>query len=287
MSVAARINGQANGNQGVQHVVAPLNFITPQAEKPAFYSQAYTGGEPVFGFAVEDHDVLIADVRPHADAFSLDHEGFSLRKAPSAVADFYDDAEIASRYAAEVTQLVSDELGASEVHIFDVTRRSDSAAGAKNRDGHRGAATRIHVDYTETSALKRAGDVLGEDRVEALLRDGRRIVQVNVWRPIKGPVQRSPLALADASSVAPADLVATDQVFPDRVGEIYHLAHNTGQRWYYAPLMGADEVFFIKGWDSDGEGRAQFTPHTAFRLPSETDDTPARESIEVRTFALI
>ena len=110
-----------------------------------------------------------------------------------------------------------------------------------------------------------------------------RIVQINVWRPIRGPVQRSPLALADARSVAPEDLIATDQVFPDRVGEIYHLAYNPAQRWYYAPLMTPDEVLLIKGFDSLADGRARFTPHGAFDLPDTPAAAPPRESIEVRT----
>jgi hypothetical protein len=39
--------------------------------------------------------------------------------------------------------------------------------------------------------------VLGEAEVARLTAKGARIVQVNVWRPIRGPVQRAPLALAD------------------------------------------------------------------------------------------
>ena len=108
-----------------------------------------------------------------------------------------------------------------------------------------------------------------------------------MWRPIRGPVQRSPLALADAGSVRPQDLVATDQVFPDRVGEIYHLAFHPAQRWYYAPEMARDEVLLIKGWDSRDDGRARFTPHSAFPLPQQRPDAPPRESIEIRTFAVI
>jgi hypothetical protein len=178
------------------------------------------------------------------------------------------------------------ELGASQVAIFDVTRRSDAGAGAPNKDGGRGAATRIHVDYTAKSGPKRARDVLGGAEFDRLVASGARIVQVNVWRPIAGPVRRSPLALADAASVAPEDLVATDQVFPDRVGEIYHLTYRAPQRWYFAPEMSRDEVLLIKGWDSVEDGRAQFTPHTAFKLPDQ-DGAPARESIEVRTFVVI
>ena len=99
-------------------------------------------------------------------------------------------------------------------------------------------------------------------------------------------MERSPLALADASTVAPEDLIATDQIFPDRVGEIYNLAYSPSQRWYHAPQMTEDEVLLIKGWDSD-DGRARFTPHSAFNSPVTHDDAPPRESIEVRTFIVI
>jgi hypothetical protein len=83
------------------------------------------------------------------------------------------------------------------------------------------------------------------------------------------------------------DLIATDQVFPDRVGEIYHLAHHPAQRWYYAPAMTRDEVILIKGWDSLDDGRARFTPHSAFNPPEVRANAEPRESIEVRTFAVI
>ena len=142
----------------------------------------------------------------------------------------------------------------------------------------------MHVDYTVRSGPQRARDSLGEDEVDRILASGGRIVQVNVWRPITGPVLRAPLALADAASIPPSDLVATDQRFPDRVGEIYQLAHGPGHRWYYAPEMTPDEVILIKGWDSLDDGRARFTPHGAFVHPGETPDMPARESIETRTY---
>ena len=266
---------------------AALTFIRPQAEKPVLESAGLTGGAPRELFATEDRAVAIHNLRPLAGALSLDREGFVLRRAPTAVADLYDDDAVEGAYYAEIEALVKRELGASRVVIFDATRRSDAEVGAANRDGTRGPAGRVHVDYTEASGPRRAADVLGEAEVERLLAAGARIVQVNVWRPIRGPVERSPLALADAASVRPQDLVATDQVFPNRVGEIYHLAYHPRQRWYYAPAMTPDEVVLIKGWDSLADGRARFTPHSAFRLPQQRPDAPPRESIEVRAFAVI
>ena len=82
-------------------------------------------------------------------------------------------------------------------------------------------------------------------------------------------------------------LIATDQIFPDRVGEIYNLAHAPSQRWYYAPQMTEDEVLLIKGCDSLDDGLARFTPHSAFSFPETREDAPARESIEVRTLVVI
>ena len=174
--------------------------------------------------------------------------------------------------------------GAEEVVVFDHTRRADGLESAQK--GIRPPVRSVHNDYTEKSGPQRVRDLLPPDEAARWLADGRRIAFINVWRPIKGPVQRSPLALADASSVKPDELIATYQIFPDRVGEIYNVAHAWTQRWYYASEMERDEILLIKGWDSIADGRAQFTPHGAFALP-DTENAPARESIEVRTLVVI
>jgi len=267
-------------------VSAPLTFIIPSAIKPVFESSALTGGAPRVSFDTEKHSVPIHDMRAHRDALSLDREGFELLDHEAA-ADLDDDAAVEQTYYREIEDLLRRVTGASRVVIFDATRRSDAGAGAPNRDGLRGPATRIHVDYTAGSGPQRLEDLLGAEEAGRLRAAGARIVQINVWRPIRGPVARSPLALADAASVEAEDLIATDQLFPDRVGEIYHLAYNPAQRWYYAPAMTPGEVLLIKGWDSLDDGRARFTPHSAFDLPDTPADAAPRESIEVRTFVVI
>jgi hypothetical protein len=267
-----------------QDVRATLTFIVPQAQKPRFESAALTGGEPRVFFRTEGREVTVHDMRPGAAALSLDREGFRLLRHATDIVDFYDFEAVERDYAAELESLLRVATGADRVVVFDYTRRSDSVHGAANRDGMRGPASRVHVDYTVASGPKRAGEALGADTVEAVLARGGRVVQVNVWRPMHGPVRRAPLALADASSVDPAELVATDQVFPDRVGEIYQVAYGAGQRWYWAPQMQRDEVLLIKGWDSLDDGRARFTPHGAFDLPEQEPPAPPRESIEARSY---
>lgn len=269
-------------------VRASLVFILPQETKPYFRSSALTGGEAKLFFETEAQTVTIRDMRPGAEGLSLDRQGFELRHHETAVEDLYDDGLLEKIYDGEIETLLKEATGAQRVVVFDRTRRSDSAEGAANPDGVRSPASRVHVDYTLASGPVRARDVLGAEETNRILAAGGRIMQVNVWRPITGPVQRSPLALADAASVKMSELIATDQIFPDRVGEIYQLAHAPEQRWYWAPHMQRDEVLLIKGWDSLDDGRAKFTPHGAFQIPGntagESPGAPARESIEVRAF---
>ena len=295
--IAAAVSPQPAAPHGIAYraepdvpagtVRAALNFIVPQDTKPVFRSAALTGGKMEYDYAHEAHTVAIEDMRGIADTLSVDREGFELLPHETAVADLYDDEAIDRVYRAEIEALLRQRFGASKVAVFDVTRRSDNGTGAQNPDGKRGPATQVHVDYTVKSGPKRAKDVLGEAEVDRLLAAGARILQINVWRPIHGPVERSPLAVADASTVRAEELIATDQVFPDRVGEIYNLAYAPTQRWYTAPRMTEDEVLLLKSWDSLDDGRARFAPHGAFNPPQVRPDAPPRESIEVRTYVVV
>jgi hypothetical protein len=262
-----------------------MSFIRPQDTKPVFNSSALTGGEAELFFETDEYLVDIGDMR--GMALSIDREGFELLRHTTKVADLYDDDAIDNHYKPETEALLRDRFKASRVVIFDVTRRSDSTDGAANSDGLRGPARRVHVDYTVQSGPQRIRDVLGEDEAARLDAAGARVMQINVWRPIRGPVQRAPLALADASSVRPGELVATDQVFPNRVGEIYNVAFAPSQRWYFAPRMTREEVLLIKGWDSRDDGVARFTPHGAFEQADSDPNAPPRESIELRTLVIV
>src|SRR5262245_46784089 len=71
-------------------VNAALTFITRSDTKPVFHSAAYTGGAPRVFFDTECHSVLIRDMRPLAEALSLEREGFELRRHRTAVRDLYD-----------------------------------------------------------------------------------------------------------------------------------------------------------------------------------------------------
>ncbi len=62
---------------------------------------------------------------------------------------------------------------------------------------------------------------------------------------------------------------------------IFH--HSPAHRWWYFPDMTADEVIFIKFYDSD-HSKAWRCPHTAFR-DTTRPDARERRSIEFRGIA--
>ena len=100
-----------------------------------------------------------------------------------------------------------------------------------------------------------------------------------------GPLRDAPLAMCDARTVSPGDLVASDLIYCDRKCEIYLMQHKPKQRWYYVPEMRADEVLLLKCNDSARDGRALLSPHSAFEDPMAPADVLPRESIELRTIA--
>jgi hypothetical protein len=222
--------------------------------------------------------VAIHNARAVADRLSLDREGFVLLDQPSAVTDFYDEAQVRDLYYGEVERLVKAQTGAVEVEVFDHTIRVQRDGG--DSIGQRAPVTLVHNDYTHRSGPQRVRDLLNADRAATWL--AGRVAEFNLWRPIRGPVRSMPLAICDASSVAPDDLVTTELVYPDRVGEVYNAVHSDDHRWFYVPDMRADEVLMFKGYDSQTDGRARFTPHTAFDLKSSRAGAPPRESIETR-----
>lgn len=263
-------------------VEAPLNYLAPTEETPYSYTYDPPPGIPARVGDVDRRVVTIRNGRPIAGRLSLDREGFLLRRQPVPALDFLSDVEVRQVYYPEVEQLVREVTGAAAVVIFDHTVRNTAPEKQFGRRV-RGPAGRVHNDYTEGSAPQRVRDLL--DPATAAARLARRYVELNVWRPIAGPVKASPLALCDARTVEAKDLVTSELRYPDRIGETYAVTYNPRHRWFYFPDMQVDEALIIKCFDSAKDGRARISVHTAFDDPTTPPDAPARESIEVRTFA--
>lgn len=261
-------------------VHADLNYLAPTRQRPRTYTYEPPIGVPRTTTVNEPHRVLIRDARPIISGVSLDREGFGLVSHDSAVHDFYDDEEVESVYYPEARRLLRELTGADRVHIFDHTvRRRVPGREDRRGNGPRQPVPRVHVDHTEKSGPQRVRDLL-PDQAEELLKG--RVQIINLWRPIRGPLRDAPLAVCDASTVRFEQLVPSDLIYRDRVGETYSVTYDPGHRWFYVPAMETDEVLLLKCYDSETDGRARFAPHTAFTDPDTPPDALPRESIELR-----
>jgi hypothetical protein len=277
------MTAEAKQRGGPKAVEAPLKYLATAQSVQGYVASVGGGDTTLHDGNYVMQTIAILNGRAQAKGFSLDREGFLLTLQPSAVGDFYDDGEIAAVYEAEVKALVRHETGARRVEIFDHTRRADSLEVQKAKT-IREPASIIHNDYTARSGPIRLRDHFPDAPEEAAALLSRRFAIVNVWRSIRGRVQRAPLALCDAMSVAPEDLVSVVRQAKDRIGEIQQAVYNPAHRWYYFPEMAPDEALLIKTYDSATDGRARFTIHTSFEDPNSAADAAPRESIETRCF---
>ena len=284
---------------------------------------------PWEGAAMEERQMPVQDARslPRSERRTLEANGFELLERSSAPPDidFLHHDQVVGIYYPHCVDIVREATGARLVAAFDHNIRSASGKRSKRRiEGGQqvqNPAGVVHGDYTLTSAPQRLRDLArpptGNDTYRTQLSDGDTLLDeagvtraigegrfaiINLWRSIAAePVARYPLALCDASSVHPDDLVVFEIHYADRIGENYFAKHAGDHRWYFYSAMTRDEALLIKQWDSAGglarsEGAnadamspdtpCTFSFHSAFKDPTTAPDAPDRWSIEVRCAVL-
>lgn len=240
---------------------------------------------------LEYQTMPIHDARPIAHELDIDTQGFVLYRHATDFTAFYDADAVKLHYYPEVAEFVRQTLHATAVLVFDHNTRS-AARASRGETGVRLPVDAVHNDYTETSGPNRAREILTTANRHDLI--GRRVAFVNLWRPITGPVQDVPLAVCDARSVRPEDIVDTpihhylehDLTTPSHSGQIQSVRHGAGHNWYYVSDMQPDEVLLLKCYDALRDGRARFMPHTGFKNPACPAQFTPRESIEARTLVV-
>ncbi len=265
---------------------AKITFIKKQSTKPYYDSSAITGLAPKLYFRVEKKTVPIFNARKITKS-GFEETGYEICSFKSKLnsKNIHNNLD---QYKDEINCFLKKKFSYLDSFIFDLTRRSNTKTGAENQDGFRQPADRAHVDYTKKSGRKRAKDVLGEKYFKKTISSKLRIIQLNLWRPLCKIVLSSPLAFALPNTILSEDLIATDQRFPNRVGEIYHLAYNKNQKWLWVPNMKNNEILLLKGWDSISEKNIpSFTPHTSFNLKNQNISKNPRDSIEARIFLIL
>jgi len=272
---------QATAPTTDRDITAELTYAVNSGEKivnetfgPGDITRRRTG-------SYEQRPVTIHDGRAHAGEFDLDVHGFEFVEHPTGVADFFDPEQIRTVYYPEIEELIKRVSGARRVVVFDHTLRSGDT-GERESLKIREPVLSVHNDYTEWSGPQRVRELLPAE-ADALLQ--KRFAIIQVWRAINKPIESNPLAIADARSLQPQDLIAAERRYPHRVGETYQIRYSPGHRWFYFPRMRRDEALVFKVYDSEKDGRARFTAHTSFIDPRTPPGAPPRQSIEARTLS--
>jgi hypothetical protein len=267
-------------SQPIAHVDVDLNYLLRTGEKPVSY--AFTpppAGLPQRTGQVAPTRMRVSNARLEVETPTLDRNGFELLQQPTTLQDFSNEQAIREVYYPEIEALLKRATGASKVLVFDHTQRFGTIGHTE--EGIREPVQYVHNDQTFVSGPRRVRDHLPPEEAEARL--AKRHAIINVWRPVGVPALTWPLALCDARSIAFEDLIPSDLVYRDRVGETYAFAANPAHRWLYYPALQLDEVLLLKIYDSKTEGTARLTAHTAFPDPTSAADAPPRRSIEVRS----
>ena len=272
-------------------------------------------------------NVINARESMNIKSISLDKQGFELftSKLQNLEIDFFNNEQVIKTYYSHCAEFVKEVTGARNVFAFDHNIRS--ATGKKSKkminggQQVQGPAHIVHGDYTLTSAPERlqqltkppgkndtlrsvlgsSNSLLSSNIMNDTLSNGRFAI-INLWRNIiLDPVEMNPLALCDASTVSPQDLVVFEIHYADRVGENYFAKHNPKHNWYYYDRMTKDEALLIKQWDSEGviantNGKfsdcdfsnkpCTFSFHSAFEDPNTREDAADRWSMEVRCIVI-
>lgn len=247
-----------------------MAFVNYQLDRPeGLQIKVDLNGET--GRRIEpEHDrrgVRLQDLRATPPSFAC--QGLLFLDTPELAVDVR-DAKVRDRlHTPAIEALLKQQLGVSEVQVFDHTLRGF--------EGERVPAQHVHVDYSPRSGPQRVRDLLPPEQAKHWLSGHYGIV--NVWQPVEQAVARDPLAFADTQSVQHEDWVNIDILYPDRCGQIQGLVHNPAHRWYFASQMRPDEAIVFNAFDSAGKPPVA---HTAAELLDTPDDAPTRTSLETR-----
>jgi hypothetical protein len=268
-------------DEAPDQIEATLNYIVDDGNKVFTIVASPGGTDTRSGGTPDPRRVTIHNGRPQAKNFALDRHGFRFVRHDTKVSEFYDEDEIRRVYYPEMETLIKAESGATRVVVFDHTLRTadDELRESKKI---REVVRRVHNDYTEWSAPQRVRDILPDDADDLLQ---RRFAIIQVWRPINHPVETYPLAMADAQTLSPQDMIISERRAPGRIGQTYAIRYNPAHKWYWFPRMRREEAYVFKVFDSIKDGRARWTAHTAFEDPTTPAHARPRESIEIRTMA--
>ncbi len=219
---------------------------------------------------------------------TLRTHGFELVGVESAVNARQGIGERRETYCAESLRVVEALTGCKKARVLNQLYRGgfhglqpgdplDPSAPDAGTVAH--YAERVHTDVSPWVELQPPWSAFVNGRHGAIF---------NVWRntDLGGPVKRMPLAVCQAHSISPRDMVAALTYGLLEGGGAfvgYNLAYNAFQQWFYYPHMAPDEALVLRLYDTREEmGCRRGVFHMAVEDPSAPHGAKRRESVDMR-----
>lgn len=245
--------------------------------------------------------VTILDGRA-APGLDFEQCGFRLLEHHSKVEDWRDEAELVRVHAPEIAKLAKALSRADRVIVYPPIIRSPKSA-AQVEDY--APIQYVHSDFTDDfRAMLQEPErpyrafieplLAAQGLTQADVARAARVLMLQFWRNVGDEWPDCPLAICDARDVP------RDQLHAFRVQEyggrplefetfgVLPPADPARHHWYTWPGMTIDELLAFRTYDSRcaEQGRAFWTPHSAFEDPTAGPDAPRRESVEMRALCL-
>ncbi len=251
---------------------ASVNYHVSSPHEQAFHIDA--GGEKgkLVSPVLVPTEIEVTDLRQAESGLDFHTDSVAFLNSPSRVTRFGDGEDWQETYDQELRDLLRQQIGASEVIVFDHTVRID--------DPHAGRkpARNVHSDYSPKGAHQRLEDLLGAEKAREW--EAGHFGFVNVWRPVENPINSAPLGFVRPQSVSEEDWLTIKLIYPDRTGQIMGLIPNQAHEWVYLSKMTPDEVAFFNIFDNQG---LPSTAHSGLDMIEDSAIQAPRMSIESRT----
>jgi len=259
-----------------EYVEAQVAFVNEEWRHRSQAPRIYSRKTRLANTSPREVVIHNARLRQQAVDHDLDQCGFVLLDDPFEIKEARDKSYVRNTYFPHMRRLIRSLTGAHDaldVGFYQVrTSQPEHFFDAYS--------LYMHCDFGLGDWQGFAKSVLKEHDKDYSFEDWD-FACYNLWRPLGEEVQKNPLVLIDASTVAREDIIS---YLPFEKGQYPRVSlplYSDNQRLYYVPAMRPDEVLIFKQLDSR-RGKAVVCPHTSFVDPTSPPDAPERTSIDIR-----
>lgn len=270
-------------------VQAMFNYVDPLHVPQSGF--AFTFDHDWSGIPFITREMRIEDASALRTPASLAVEGFQKVSLDGLELRDLDPADFEPRWGAAVCERIREATGADSVVRWAFSARFSERKTDARRSDVSNPARRVHGDFSPTEFGPVIRHRLCAEAIEAVARGRslKRWIGINAWQPFSPPPYDIPLAVCDARSVTPDDLVigrGSTPSNPDLAIDLPLFSYSPTHRWFYYSAYAPDEVLLFTGLDSAHPDDWRLVPHSAFDNPACPDDAAPRCSVEMRTMAL-